>query len=111
MIMNTSEIISLITERLLQINPYRVIVFGSFASGEAGPDSDIDLIVVLNRHGIPVDYNEKMENHRSIRRLLRDINEQRALDIIVFTIDEWNSFVNNGSYFSRVIIENGKAIA
>ena len=28
--------------------PRRVIVFGSVARGEAGPDSDIDLLVVLD---------------------------------------------------------------
>jgi hypothetical protein len=29
-------------------NPRRVIVFGSFARGEAGPDSDIDLLVIVD---------------------------------------------------------------
>lgn len=29
-------------------HPRRVIVFGSVARGEAGPDSDIDLLVVLD---------------------------------------------------------------
>jgi predicted nucleotidyltransferase len=29
-------------------NPRRVIVFGSVARGDAGPDSDIDLLVVLD---------------------------------------------------------------
>ncbi len=28
--------------------PRRVILFGSFARGEAGPDSDIDLLVVVD---------------------------------------------------------------
>lgn len=29
-------------------NPLRVIVFGSAARGEAGPDSDIDLLVIVD---------------------------------------------------------------
>ena len=29
-------------------NPLRVIVFGSVARGEAGPDSDIDLLVIVD---------------------------------------------------------------
>ena len=29
-------------------NPLRVIVFGSSARGEAGPDSDIDLLVIVD---------------------------------------------------------------
>ena len=43
----------LIPEELLNsvvahFDPQRVIVFGSVARGEAGPDSDIDLVVVLD---------------------------------------------------------------
>ena len=109
--MDNSDIIFSIAGKLQTINPYKVILFGSFAYGQPGPSSDIDLVIVLNRHGYPADYNERMENYRFIRRLLRDINEQRALDIIVYTIDEWNSFLKTGSYFSRLIVENGKAIA
>jgi predicted nucleotidyltransferase len=43
----------LVPEELLRsvvahFDPQRVIVFGSVARGEAGPDSDIDLVVVLD---------------------------------------------------------------
>ena len=109
--MNNQEIIKQITTALESINPYKAIVYGSSAYGEPGPDSDIDLIVVLNRRGYPANYAEKMENHRSIRKLLRDINREVALDIVVYTIDEWDSFVKIGSSFSRVVIEKGRAIA
>lgn len=53
----------------------RVIVFGSVARGEAGPDSDIDLLVVLphvtNAHDDAV----------RLMRLLRDLPV--AVDVIV----------------------------
>lgn len=44
---------SLVPEELLRsvvahFDPQRVIVFGSVARGEVGPDSDIDLVVVLD---------------------------------------------------------------
>ena len=43
----------LVPEELLRsvvahFDPQRVIVFGSVARGEAGPDSDIDLLVILD---------------------------------------------------------------
>jgi predicted nucleotidyltransferase len=43
----------LVPETLLRsvvahFDPQRIIVFGSVARGEAGPDSDIDLVVVLD---------------------------------------------------------------
>lgn len=35
-------------------NPDRVVLFGSHARGDAGPDSDIDLLVVLPFEGSPI---------------------------------------------------------
>ncbi len=32
-----------------QFNPSRVILFGSYARNEAGPDSDLDLLIVQDR--------------------------------------------------------------
>jgi len=109
--MNSNDIIHNIALSLSSIKPFKAILFGSFAYGEPDPDSDIDLVVVLNKKGFPASYNEKMENHRIVRRILRDINRNTALDIIVYTIDEWNLFVETGSSFSKLIVEKGKAIA
>jgi predicted nucleotidyltransferase len=39
------DIVNVITTRL---SPRRVILFGSYARGEAGPDSDLDLFVELD---------------------------------------------------------------
>lgn len=39
------QIVDVITTRL---SPRRVILFGSYARGEAGPDSDLDLFVELD---------------------------------------------------------------
>ena len=39
------QIVDLITTRL---SPRRVILFGSYAKGDAGPDSDLDLFVELD---------------------------------------------------------------
>jgi predicted nucleotidyltransferase len=50
---NTPDITRLVPAALLDqvvayFNPRRVIVFGSVARGEAGPDSDIDLLVIVD---------------------------------------------------------------
>lgn len=44
-------------------NPIRVILFGSVARGEEGPDSDLDFLVILDR----VDPGEKIELMGTIR--------------------------------------------
>ncbi len=109
--MDRESIIRNITSSLSSLKPYRVILFGSFAYGEPDEESDIDLVVVLNIKGHPSAHTERMENHRVVRRLLRDINSRVPLDVIVYTIDEWNEFLKTGSAFSKLIIEKGKAIA
>jgi predicted nucleotidyltransferase len=42
---NIQQIVEVIATRL---SPRRVILFGSYARGEAGPDSDLDLFVELD---------------------------------------------------------------
>jgi predicted nucleotidyltransferase len=38
----------LLAQIVRRLDPVRVILFGSHARGEAGPDSDLDLLVVLD---------------------------------------------------------------
>jgi predicted nucleotidyltransferase len=61
--------------------PDRVILFDSHARGEAGPDSDVDLLVVM-----PVE-SSKRAKQLEIRLALRDI--PIAKDIIVSRSEEF----------------------
>jgi predicted nucleotidyltransferase len=56
-------------------DPERIILFGSSARGDAGPDSDVDLLVVMPIQG------SKREKQLEIRALLRGI--RLAKDIVV----------------------------
>ena len=45
----------IIIERLRQaLHPQRIVLFGSYATGTAGPDSDLDLLVVVDRVDDPM---------------------------------------------------------
>lgn len=109
--MENQELINTVSQRLRTINPYRAILFGSLAYGDPNDDSDLDIIVVLNKSGLPGSFQEKMENHRHVRRLLRDLNKNHPFDVVVYTIDEWNSFIATGSSFSKNVIQRGRSIA
>ena len=63
-----------IKNRLQVLNPARIILFGSFASGTARADSDIDLIVVLDKEGSVGSFRERMADTVAVRKLLTDIN-------------------------------------
>lgn len=61
--------------------PEKVILFGSHARGEAGPDSDVDLLVVMPVEG------SKRAKQLEIRIALNDIHI--AKDIIVSRSEEF----------------------
>ena len=79
--MTTNELIADMTARIARdFQPLRIILFGSHARGDATPDSDIDLLVVLS------DATDKRQAAIEIRRALRDLPVSK--DIIVTTPDE-----------------------
>ncbi|MEJ5309915.1 MAG: nucleotidyltransferase domain-containing protein [Anaerolineae bacterium] len=77
----TEDVIAAMTERIVQqFDPLRIILFGSQARGDAGPWSDVDLLVVLP------EVTNKREAAVEVRRAL--VNFTVSKDIIVTTPDE-----------------------
>lgn len=62
-------------------DPDRIILFGSHARGQAGPDSDVDLLVVLPVEG------SKRAKQLEIRAAVRDVHVPK--DIIVSRPEEF----------------------
>ena len=85
-----------IVQRLkTQLKPVKVILFGSYASGTARDDSDIDLLIVADTDLPPV------ERFALVSRMLADFPV--AFDIIVKTPEEynrWRNIVNDIVYFA-----------
>ena len=72
------RIIRLMAERIAQrFHPEKIVLFGSHATGTAGPDSDADLLVVMNCRG------SKREKAIEVDVAVSDIG--MAKDIIVMT--------------------------
>ncbi len=101
------QLIEEIKNRLSILNPDRIILFGSHAQGSVGADSDIDLIVVLNKEEAAGSFREKMMSTVAVRKLLADINRQVALDVLVYSKKEWQALLESQSSFSRDILEKG----
>lgn len=64
-----------------RFNPERVILFGSHARGKAGPDSDVDLLVVMPVSG------SKLDKVLELRAALREFAVPK--DIIVTSPEEF----------------------
>jgi predicted nucleotidyltransferase len=83
----TDEVRAAIDEMLRRIvdrlRPERVILFGSHANGTAGPDSDVDLVVVVRTES-------KCELTAEIHRLLAGVGV--AKDVIIVTPEEFDRY-------------------
>ena len=78
--------LSSITEEALArvlsvVRPERVILFGSWARGEAGPDSDLDLLVVTSFEG------SRNEVGLALLKALVDLPVPK--DVVVLRPEEW----------------------
>jgi len=83
----------------------KVILFGSRARGEAGPDSDLDLLVVE-----PGEVSKRRAETARLRRELRGL--EVALDVIVVSarhVEEWGHFdgtmLNEALNEGRVLVD------
>jgi predicted nucleotidyltransferase len=76
----TQEKVDLAVKAAIEVaSPSRVILFGSWARGEAKWDSDLDLAVLL-----PNSAESELPNlHRSLRGKLREI--PMSIDLVMFT--------------------------
>ena len=75
------DVIADVVERVVNaFHPKRIVVFGSAARGEAGPDSDLDLFVEMESALRP------LARAVAVRRALRDVDV--PMDVFVYTPEE-----------------------
>jgi predicted nucleotidyltransferase len=90
--------------------PLKVILFGSYAGGIPHDDSDIDLVVILDRRGKSESYRSLINNRMEISRRLRVLKRRYPVDILVYTKDEWDELRASESSFIQKIERDGIAI-
>jgi predicted nucleotidyltransferase len=107
---DVQKLLDEVIARLEPLSLSRVILFGSRARGVADSESDIDLLVVLNRDDMPETHAQKTQLDLSVLRLLRDIRKRRAMDVIVHTRPMHRSFLATKSAFALEIQQKGVTI-
>jgi predicted nucleotidyltransferase len=99
----TEDALSAIVERLVPaLNPHKIIVFGSYVYGVPTPDSDVDLLVILDTQDRPVD------RYLSVSRLLRP--RPFPLDIVVKTPEEITRAIAHEEPFIVEILTQGRVL-
>ena len=107
---DNSKYIPEIINQLKQVDPYKVILFGSYARGAALEDSDIDLVVVLDSVEIAKNYEEKMRNKLKVRRSIYELSKKIAIDLVIYTRAEYDIVSNIENSFFREIGNTGKTL-
>ena len=110
MSVDRKQLLKEIKSKVEAINPYKIIVFGSAINSNFREDSDIDLVVILNKKGVAKTYKERIKNRKIVSKLLRDIRKKIPIDLLVYTRDEWELLQKSGSTFYREIGEKGRVI-
>ena len=108
--MNADTYIPLIVEKLKTIRPYKIILFGSYAYGKPHPNSDLDLLVVLDIEKIPESFQENINNKLLVRNTILDLNKKISIDLLVYTKPMYQKFNDLDSMFSREILQKGKVL-
>ncbi len=99
-----------IIRNIKQINPYKIILFGSYASGVFSEDSDLDLVVVLDSPEIAKNYDEKMKNKLLVRRKIYELSRKVPVDLVVYTKGEYDIIAESGHSFYHEIKKTGEVL-
>jgi len=92
-----------IVQRVVDIfHPLRIILFGSAARGEAGKDSDIDLLVVMPEGTSRLATAEKLH--------MRMFGIPAAVDFLVATPSDLDRHRDNIGLVYRTILREGKEL-
>jgi len=85
--MSAADILLEIKRRVAEVEPAaQVLVYGSYARGEQGPDSDIDLLILLPE-GERVGYDDGMRIKSPLYRL--EWSTGTIISPLVYTRKEW----------------------
>lgn len=101
----TRHMLQAMVEKLsVEYEPSQIILFGSYAYGRPGPDSDIDLLIVKDTS------DRFIDRWTTVRRVLSDPNRTLPLETLIMTPQEIASRLRAGDQFLQEIIEKGEVL-
>jgi len=79
-----AKLAEIVRRLVARLHPEQIYLFGSRARGEAGPDSDYDLLVIVRESDLP-GHRRDQQAYRALRGV------GVAKDVLVWTRDEFDS--------------------
>jgi len=84
-----------------KFQPEKVILFGSYAYGQPKPESDVDLLVIME---------SSLHNSEQAAKIARAIDYHFGLDLLVRRPQQLAQRLKLGDYFLQDVIEKGKVL-
>jgi uncharacterized protein len=94
-----------IVQRLLPLNPQKIILFGSYADGTADEDSDIDLLLVIN-----LDDEQRTSYEVDARMQLRDLNRKYNVGFDILSAPQEYVESREDFFYKVEVLSNGKVL-
>jgi predicted nucleotidyltransferase len=96
-----NELLRTITTRIAEaVRPEKIILFGSWARGERGPHSDIDLLIIQESD------LSRPQRYAQVRRLFWGMGV--PMDILVYTPEEFARYQSVPGSFTHTVAREGK---
>ncbi len=108
--MKTEKLIEQIQDIVNGTDWEKVLLFGSYASGSANDESDLDLYVVTKDDFLPKNYEDKLRLKTQVSKRFSKLREHYSLDLIVHTYPMYEKFRLLESSFSRNLFKEGISI-
>ncbi len=99
------KIISRMVEKIKkEYQPEKIILFGSYALGNAAKDSDIDLFIVKKTDARHIDRAVK------VCEIIDEENCLIGVDVLVYTPEELSHRLKIGDVFVEKVLKEGKVL-
>ncbi|MBF0518473.1 MAG: nucleotidyltransferase domain-containing protein [Nitrospirae bacterium] len=103
----TDEMLKEITREIVDaVNPVKVILFGSYATGNAGPNSDLDFLIVEE-----LPFGPDRSRKEEMMMLWKLLGKFRiAKDILVYSTDEVNKWQTARNHIIHQALKKGRVL-
>ncbi|OHB85319.1 MAG: hypothetical protein A2Z38_06960 [Planctomycetes bacterium RBG_19FT_COMBO_48_8] len=107
MVNTPDNVIDRMTQRIVhEVHPQRILLFGSWARGEANQDSDIDLLVVEREP-----FGPARSRRQEAARIWRCLSEFRIpTDILVYSVSELMHWKDSSNHVVGRALKEGKVL-
>ena len=85
-------------------SPQKVILFGSYLSGNPDQNSDIDLLIIKDTKKRPI------ERWMEVKRLVRDRQRKSSVSPLVYTDQEIRERLAIKDFFIEEVLEKGRVV-